>query len=162
MITADESVFPNNVVELLEISFQGIDPDLTVLKRPLRPSDPNQCIGVFPALWQPEEDSLEMGHSAPHEPTLAQYQIGIQAFVKDGDEIRGLAIHSILSKRVRGVLYRDQALRVALQSLYVSDGVSTESLRRWGVRTQRYMNNDIDGKFVYVSTLDYWIETEVQ
>lgn len=161
MIDGTEPVFPNNVVELLALGLQVIDSELTVLKRPLRPSDPNQCIGVFPALWQPKEDSLEIGHRFPNEPTLSEYQIGIQGFVKDGDEVRGLTTHSILSNRIRGVLYRNADLRVALQSLYVYDGVSTERLRRWGVRTQRYMNNDIDGKFVYVSTLDYWIETEV-
>lgn len=161
MIEASDAVFPSNVLLLLEAAFAGLDPDLTVLKRPLRPSDPNQSIGMWGALWSPEEDSYEIGHIAPHEPTLQTYQIGVQCLVKDGDEVRGLNIHSILSKRIRSVLYRNEPLRVALQSSYTTDGFSTERVRRWGVRNQRYMNNDIEGQFVYVSTLDFWFETEL-
>lgn len=161
MLTADLPVFPNNIVETVLPFFQGIDVDLTVLKRPLRPSDPNQSVGIFASRWEPEDDSMEIGHIFPGEPTLQRYQIGVQALVKDGDEVRGLAIHSVLSMRIRSVLYRNADLRVGLQALYVTDGFSTERARRWGVRNQRYMNNDIDGKFVYVSTLDFWLETEM-
>lgn len=160
MIDDTEPVFPNNVVELVAAKMQLIDSDFVVLKRPLRPSDPNQSIGIFGTLWMPDESSLEIGGIAPAEPTLSSYQLGVQCLVKDGDEERGLTIHSIMSKRVRSVLYRDEALRVSLGMLYVTDGLSTERAKRWGIRTQRYMNNDIEGKFVYLSTLDYWLETE--
>jgi hypothetical protein len=161
MIDPSELVFPGNVIELMAASFEIVDPDIMIFKRPLRPSDPNMSIGIWGSLWTPEEDSLEIGHSYPGEPTLSSYQIMIQALIKDGDEVRGLAIHSILSKRIRSVLYRNGALHVALQSLNVSDDLSTERARRWGVRTQRYMNNDIEGTFVYLSTLEYWVETEM-
>lgn len=160
MIEADEPVFPNNVVDLVATFLGTIDTDFMILKRPLRPTDPNQSIGLFGTLWMPDESSYEMGGVAPAEPTLSTYQLGVQCLVKDGDEERGLIVHSIMSKRVRSVLYRDQALRVSLGSLYVTDGLSTERTTRWGIRTQRYMNNDIEGKFVYLSTLDYWLETE--
>ena len=103
-----------------------------------------------------------MGHTAPQESTLSMYQVGIQSMVKDGDEQNGLNVSSILSKRIRSVLYRNQPLRLALSSLVVTeDDGATERTRRWGIRTQRYMNNDIEGTFVFVSTLDYWIETEM-
>jgi hypothetical protein len=160
MISEDDSIFPNNVVELCAIAFQVIDTDLQIFKRPLRPTDPVQAIGVFSSLWEPEEDSFEMGHQTPGEPTLSRYQIGAQGLVKDSDEVRGLATHSVLSKRMRGVLYGYQPLRVALAQLSVTLDGSTERLTRWGIRTQRYMNNDVEGSFVYLSTLDYWIETE--
>lgn len=160
MLNATEAVFPNNVVLLMAVAFESIDPDLTILKRPLRPTDPNQSIGIFGSLWDPDDQSLEIGHRFLGEPTLSRYQIGVQALVKDGDEERGLATHSVFSKRIRSVLYRNQALSVALAGLYVSDDSSREAVSRWGIRTQRYMNNDVEGKFVYLSTLDYWIETE--
>jgi hypothetical protein len=160
VLDVNEPVFPNNAVVLLSDALQGIDEDMTVLRRPLRPSDPDHSIGIFGSLWQPDEESYEMGHRNPSEPTLSSYQLGIQALIKDGDEERGLILHSLLSMRIRSVLYRNEALHVALGSLFVTDGTSVERTRRWGVRNQRYMNNDIEGKFVYLSTLEYWLETE--
>lgn len=156
-----EPVFPFNFVRCLAIVLPGIDPDVTVHKRPLRPTDPNYAIGVYGTLWSPNEESLEMGHKAPAEPTLNQYQVGVQTLIKDGDTERGLAVSSILANRVRTVLYRNEPLRLALGSLYVEDGDFRESMRRWGVRSQRYMSNDIEGTFVTISVLDLWIETEM-
>lgn len=165
-----DSVFPNNVVKCLKIVMPalGDDGELTVLARPLRPSDPNKSIGVYGTLWMPDERSYEMGHnnvlgqpSSPSEPTLATYQIGIQTLVKHSDTEAALAVGSVLNKRVRAVLYRNGPLQVALGSLYVEDSTSRESLKRWGVRSQRYFSNEIEGKFVFTSVLDFWIETEM-
>jgi hypothetical protein len=158
-----EPVFPNNFVKCLTIVLPGIDTDVIVLNRPLRPTDPSYAIGVYGTLWTPDDDSFEFGHSAPGEPTLSRYQVGIQTLVKDGDVERGLAISSILSTRVRTVLYRNEPLRLALGSLYVEDVALgyRESMRRWGIRNQRFMSNDIEGAFVTISVLDLWIETEM-
>jgi hypothetical protein len=171
-INPDEQVFPNNVVKCLGIVMPSLgDPnELFVIKRPLRPTDPNKSVGIYSTLWQPNEDSYEMGHNnllgqpvgaMPGEPTLSQYQIGIQTLVKHSDTEAALAISSILNKRIRAVLYRNDPLRLALGSLYVQDSTSRESMKRWGVRSQRYMSNEIEGKFVFVSVLDFWIETEM-
>ena len=162
MITADEPIFPNNVVALLKVALAGIDPDVSVFGRPLRPSDPAQSIGVFGQLWDPDEESIEMAGAFPGEPTLQRYQLSIQSLVKHGDEEVGQAIHSILSNRVRGVLYRNQALRVALGNLSAVDSGVIESMRRWGVSVQRYLSNEIDQEWVYLSTLEFWIETETR
>lgn len=160
-ITGDEPVFPGNVITCLGIVIPGIDDRINIFKRPLRPTDPNMSVGIYGTLWSPEDDSLEIGHAAPSEPTLNQYQIGIQTLVKDGDTERGLNISTILTNRVRAVLYRNNDLRVALASLYVQDAGFRESMRRWGVRSQRFMSNDIEGTFVTISVLDLWIETEM-
>lgn len=158
-----EPDFPNNVVHALSIVLPGIDPDLTVLKRPLRPTDPNYSLSIYGTLWTPDENSYEIGNKNAEvgEPTLSTYQIGIQTLIKDGDSSKGLAVSSILAKRVRMVLYRNQPLRIALGSLYVQGDNFRESLRRWGTRGQRYMSNDIEGTFVTISVLDLWIETEM-
>jgi hypothetical protein len=153
--------FPNNFVYCLAEVYPALDPDITVQKRPLRPSDPNYSVGVYGSLWQPDEESYEIGHLAPGEPTLSIYQVGVQSLIKDGDTQRGLAISSILAKRLRVVLYRNQPLRVALGSLYVEDDGFRESMRRWGVRSQRFMSNDIEGTFVTISVMDLWMETEM-
>jgi hypothetical protein len=161
MIDPATPAFPNNVVTALKTVLPGIDESLQAFSRPLRPSDPNMALGIYATMWAPEEDSYEMGHPFPHESTLQTYQIGIQTLVKDGDTQRGLAISTILTKRIRAVVYRNQPLRIALGSLYVQDDVSRESMRRWGIRNQRFMSNDIEGTFVTISVLDLWLETEM-
>lgn len=162
MIVEDQNVFPNNVVEIVTIRTKLLDTDLWVTKRPLRESDPNQSVGIFAAQWLPEENSYEMV-AAPvgrHEPTLQQYFITVQAFVKDMDEERGLATHSVLSKMIRSMLYRDDPLRVALGSLSVTTDNSIERTQRWGIRQQRYFSNELSGSWLYLSTLEFWLETE--
>lgn len=162
-----EPVFPNNVVEVLAVVLPGIDEEVTLQKRPLRPTDPNYSLGVYATIWQPNEDSYEIGHlggggdSGPNESTVSTYQIGIQILVKDSDTARALAVGSLLNRRIRSVLYRNAALRLALASLYTTEGSVTERLKRWGIRSQRFMSNDIEGKFVFISVLDMFIETEV-
>ena len=166
MIEIAEPVFPNNVVELVSIPLGAIDVDIQVFKRPLRNTDPQQSIGIFASAWNPEIDSIEMlggNNAAPQRPTLQTYTLGVQAFVKDGDEERGLAIHSYLANAVRAVLYSHPALKVALGALKVefTDG-RVEKLTRWGINTARYINNEIDGTNLYLATLEFWVETETR
>lgn len=162
MITADLSVFPNNIVELIHLRCSYIDSDLFITNRPLRDTDPVQAIGIFAAQWLPNEDSKEMsgGLPGPSEPTIQTYLVSVQSFVKDMDEERGLAVHSVLSKIIRSMLYRDEPLRVGLASLSVDMNGSTERTQRWGVRTQRYFSNEITGNWLYLSTLEFWLDTE--
>lgn len=161
MISATESVFPNNIVELLMMRMQNIDADLFVTSRPLRPSDPAQSIGVFGSIWTPDDESYEMRNVAASEPTLQRYILTAQGFIKHGDEELGLAIHSVLSQRMRAVLYRDEPLRLALAGLSVtySNGAK-ESLKRWGIGNQRYLTNEIDSRWLYLANLELWFETE--
>lgn len=166
MITADTPVFPNNAVDLIAERAAFLDPDsvdkITILRRPLRESDPVQSIGVFGSQWFPDEESLEMRSipSGVQEPTLQSYLIAIQAFVKDMDEERGLATHSVLSKMIRSMLYRDEELRLRLRALTVTMQGSTERMMRWGIRSQRFLSNELSGSWLYLSTLEFWIETE--
>lgn len=160
MIEASDSVFPNSIIRVIANQVQMIDSDLFVTRRPLRSSDPNQSVGVFPGQWVPDERSQEMGRINPGEPTMQQYVVGVQAFIKDGDEEKGLARHSTLSYAIRSMLYRDAAIRVGFQSLtYTSNGV-TERLRRWGIRSQRFLSNELSGSWLYLSTLEIWAETD--
>lgn len=159
MIDETVAVFPNNVVNLVADHAQLLDEELAIFKRPLRKSDPAQSIGVFGAQWVPDEDSFEMG-GGNHEPTLASYMISLQAFVADFDEERGLATSSVLSTLVRAMLSRDPDLRVALRALTVLIAGSTERTRKYSVRNQRFNSNEIDGRFLYLSTIEFWLETE--
>lgn len=162
MIISDTSVFPSNIVQLVKTRAKLLDNDLYVVGRPLRESDPVQSVGVFGIQWVPEESSYEM-LGAPvgrHEPTVQRYIITVQAFVKDTDEERGLDVHAILSKKLRAMLYRDDPLRVGLLALSVDMNGSTERTKRFGVRSQRYVSNEISGSWLYLSTLEFWLETE--
>lgn len=161
MISSTEPVFPNNAVLLIADRIDMLDPDLKVFKRALRTSDPVQSVAVLGVQVDPEEGSAEIIGRPNSGATVHQYIIGIQAFIKDMDEERGLATHSVLSKMIRSMLDRDTPLRVGLGSLAVNDPYGgTERAQRWGVRTQRFMSNELDGAFLHLSTLEFWLETE--
>lgn len=176
MIDASTPCFPNNIVDLIATRAKTyIDPDdtgpesLQVFKRPLHRTDPPTALGVAAAQWLGESESLEMrggadppllGSMGRNEPTLQTYYLTVEAYVKDQDEERGLAKHSVLSKLVRSMLYRDEPLRVGLSLLSVTTGSSTERAQRWGIRQQRFSSREITGAFLYLSTLEFWLETE--
>jgi hypothetical protein len=162
VITESTDVFPNNVVSLIKTRLALLDSDLQIFRRPLRTSDPLQCVGIFASQWLPDEESYEMDNQpiGSNEPTIQRYLISIQAYVKDGDEERGLAIHAILSKMIRAVLYADEPLRVGLSMLGTTVLGTTEHTKRWGIQTQRFYSNEISGSWLYLSTLDFWVETE--
>lgn len=165
MITPDEAVFPNNVVSSVALAMQGIDPDVRIFKRALRNTDPIQSIGVFAQSWAPDNESLEMqsmGFPAPQLPTVQEYVLGVQAFVKDSQEERGLAAHAALSQHVRRVLYTNANLQLVLSQLSSQGNGWTESLRRWGIRTSRFFSGEIESQLLYLSTLEFWIETETR
>lgn len=160
MIVADETMFPQNVVVILKTRYALIDSDLFVTARPLKPTDPNQSIGITAAQWVPEEESMEMRGMGRNEPSLNKYLITVQAFIKDMDEERGLNVHSVLSRIIRSILYNDVPLRNALQSLSAALDGTVEAPRRWGVRQQRFFSNEIDATWLYLSNLEFWLETE--
>lgn len=169
MISAEIPVFPNNVVEIVALGAQLIDDDpntgIEVFKRPLRPTDPTQCVGVYGSLWTPQDDSIEMkglpfASPGPEEPTIQRYTLAIQGMVKDAEEDRGLFTHSVLAKLLRSMLYRDADVRVALSTLSVTMDGSSERTSRWGLGQARYLNNEIQGSWIYLSTLEFWLETE--
>lgn len=162
MITPDASVFPNNIVELVSTRLSLLDSDVAVFKRPLRNTDPNQTVGIFASSWVPEEDSREMrGRDFYSQPTCSTYRVAVQAFVKDYDEINGLNTHSVLARTVRSMLYTDQPLRVALSTLSSTLGGSIERSQKWGISQQRFFSNELGGEWLYLSILEFWLETEI-
>ena len=162
MIVADPNSFPNPVIDLIAQHGQALDADLFVVRRPLRNTDPPQSFGVAAANWFPDNESIEMkGVVTGSEPTISQYLVTVQAFVKHMDEVEGLAIHSTLSRMVRSMLYRDNDLIVGLRQLSVTTSTYTERMQRWGIRSQRYFSNELNATWLYLSTLEFWFETEM-
>lgn len=165
--------FPANIVNLLAAGLQFIDPHtdpdkkdgVRIYKRPLMTTDASESIGVIATNWGPVISSMEM-RGGPFEPTLQRYTVAIQAMVKDAEEERAIAVHSLLSAKVRHMLYHDPALAVALPQLQVSfdtfAGVTVEKLMKWNITSQNFMNHEVKGRFVYLSTLEVVAETALQ
>lgn len=161
-IAADPNVFPNNIVQKLKARAQALDANLYVAGRPLRNSDPTQSIGITSSMWTPDLESLEM-MGLPvgnQQPTLSRYITNIQAFVKNMDEEVGISEHATLSNMLRTMLYSDSTLRVQLGSLVWTNGVKSERAQRWGILSQRFVSNEVRGEWLYLSNLEFWLETE--
>lgn len=148
--------FPENVVEELAISLDVLEGIDVVVKRPLKPTDPNGAAGVYAVSWNPE--GYQIGQ---YDPAVTQYLFAIQTFVKHGDDEGGVALHSRLAKRVRVMLYRDDELRVRLGTLYTDESGIIERTQKWGVRTQRYLSNELQGTFMYLAVTEMYLETEI-
>ncbi len=161
-----KDVFPSNVIQLIVARLKTKYPRTGVLARPLRHTDLTQSIGVYPTDWSPDTESYEfpqvsMDRPAGH-PTLQTYLINVQSFVKDMEAERGIRTHASMSKAMRSLLYHDAPLAVGLRSLRVEmDGVA-EVIQRRHILRQKYISNEIDGTFLYLSTLQYSIETETK
>jgi len=166
MLTADIVCFPNNVVNVLATRykqyFDDIDPsgDTIVIKRPVSSMDADQTISVVPVDWGPVGEP-EIGRKLnQYEPTVQGYTIMIQALINDADEDRAIARHSLFSTLVRRMLYRDQSLLTVLPQLKVTaDGV-TESLAKYGVRSQQFLVTNKDASFQYLSVIEFRLETQ--
>lgn len=151
------TAFPQNVVNVLADRLDFVLDDHTVLKRALRLNDPNLSLGIFVTEWQPQLDSSEIGQ---FEPTLNRYQFQIQNLVNDYEEQHGRDIFSVNAKIVKAILYRDQTLRVTLESLSEVVLETRETFMRHGVARQRYLSGQVATNFSFLATTDYWIETE--
>lgn len=157
-IVAADSVFPANAIALIVARIPAaVDADLEILRRPLKPTDPPQSVGVFPMTFVPNDPSIEIQSL---QPTLNRYNIVIQSLVKEYNEAAGITIDSILSARLRSMFYRDGPLHVGLTALSVSVNNSVERMQRRGITTQRFLSNEVRGVFAFTSWIEAWLETE--
>lgn len=157
--STDPLVFPDNAIALITARITtAVDADLGVFKRPLRPTDATQSVGVFPLNFAPFDDSIEIQSL---QPTINRYAIVIQSFAKDFVEEDGIVVHSILSARLRSMFYRDPALHAGLTALQVTMNNSLERMQRRGITVQRFLSNEGQGGlFQYTAWLETWLETE--
>jgi hypothetical protein len=58
------------------------------------------------------------------------------------------------------MLYHDRDLAVALGQLAESESTRIERYKRLGIRQQRFLNNELNGKFIFLSSTELWVETE--
>lgn len=163
MISENLDCFPNNIVNLLAVVAPSIDQDCSVVKRPMQISDADQTIAITAIDWAPEINTTEISGWSPGEPTVQIYKIVIQGLIEDMDEAAGLARNSAFAKLLRDMLYKNKVLRIALQKLEVKDqaGQVIERTLSWKVHSQKLANNEVNGSFMYLSTLELWFKTQV-
>lgn len=158
MIEAGDTEFPENVNALIQIRIpQFVDPDIQVFRRPLRPGDPTQSVGVYAQTKLSDQSSIEF---RSFEPTLRRYNCIMQGVIVHSDEQECYRIHSILAQRLWRMLFHDNPLRVGLTSLEVTSDNVRERFQRYGVVQQRYLSNEITGNFIATSWIEWWFETE--
>lgn len=164
MISENYDCFPNNVVNLLSIAMAQVDDDCVIVKRPIQSNDPDQTIAIVAFDWSPDLKSTEIAGVNPSEPTVQVYKLAIQGLIADMDEEAGLARHSAMAKLIRGILYNNQPVRLALSKLEVLDsqGRWLEKALTWSVTSQQYQNNDLGGTFLFLSTLELSFKTQVR
>ena len=151
--------FPDNVTEILVDVLGSIaDPKVMgAFDRPLLSTDPEVSIGVTAIDWQPRDFVI-----GQYDPAVASYLYVIQGFIKHSDTAEGIAAHNKLAKTIRTMLYRNQNLRVRLGELNVTSLGATERTQRMGIRQQRFLSNEApQGTFLYLSTTEFWLETEI-
>lgn len=165
MIEPGITEFPNNVLALLELRIPTFcdpdsDPDdrIKVFQRQLRPSDPRQCVGIFPLTKRADTSSYEQRTS--QEPTIKRYNLVLQTFVQDTDQEACISVHSILSNRLWRMWFHDLPLDTGLKMLSVTADNVTERFQQRGVEHQRYLSNEIQGTFSTTSWIECWVETE--
>lgn len=150
-----------NIVDVLRDRIDEkllVNSGTTALLRPLDPTDPAFSIGLFPFDWTPDDDSQEIGGGGV--PTLQKYFIKIQLMIKSSDKEEGRAIYANESKKLRVMLYHDRALGIALQSLREQSSEHVEHFKRARIQRQRFLNNELQGRFIFLSATDIWVETE--
>lgn len=156
---SDLNIYPMNVVDEVAVSLdQYLDDVVEVLKRPLRPMDPYRCVGIFPTTNEVVQNSLELGGD---EPTLQRYNYRVQYLCRHADEVVGRRQYAVDTKIVKTILYRDQALRVRLAALNDESLGFQERFKQFIIGTQRYLNNEINGQFMYLSVTEFTVVTEV-
>lgn len=151
--------FPLNIVDVLAARLEAVVEGLSTrpLKRPLRLSDPAVSLGVHAQDWHPE-GLQQIGQV---EPTLGQYIIRVQTMVKHTNEEEGRALYTSMSKYVRILLYRDPQIRTQITVLSEDLLGTRERVQKFGVRQQRFLNNEFNSAMVYLGTTEFFVETEI-
>lgn len=148
--------FPDNIVVEFKTALAALPGIHSVSARPLRVNDPNACAGVYAMDWMPGEYGI-----GQYDPFLCRYAVNIQLLVKHMQEEEARAQHSVLSKSIRVMVYRDAGLRIRLPQLSETSSGVTEKLSRWNVKAQRFLSNEVQGQFLFLSTTEVTVECEL-
>lgn len=128
-----------------------------VFKRSLDGTDPNVSIGITFSEWGPNEPSDIGGR----EPALADYSFSLQTLIKHSRREEGEHLGAVMAARLRRMLYRDDALRVSLHTISVSDEDTLERVLKVKVLRQECVDTSFKGGFAFMSQTDFLVTTEI-
>lgn len=170
LFTPSLAHFPYNVMFKLEEALQELAPhtDLAlkdgvrIYRRPLAGHDDGDSIGIVPVMWNPDEDSVEMGReTGATVATFQRYPFDIQTLVIDPDEIEGIKAHSYFAALVKQKLQFSELLNDELKGMSTNLNGSTETVTRWGVENQTYFSEGSGAYFSYMSNTSFYVDTEI-
>lgn len=151
------TTFPYTFVDpIVDALRRNMNSEVLVEPRPLNPFDTNS-VGVYPVTWAPVADSELIGQV---EPTLNNYLIQVANVLIHGDDIEGRRLHGADCRSIRAILYRDDALRVALGGLAEVLFGSVERVKKYNVTRQDFLASRLNVGFTYLCTTDMIIQTE--
>lgn len=163
--------FPYNVIEHVEVALQALAPHssdtardgVRIYRRPLNNGDDGDSIGIYPVLWDPIEDSVEMRGMAAAEPTRSSYPIQIESLVIDADEWAGIRAHSYFAALIRHRLHRSPYLQSTFtRDFAVSIGSTVERYQTHRVSGQTFMSSKSESMFSFLATTTLLVTTEIQ
>lgn len=156
------TVFPTNIIAVLEARAPEWLPDTHIQTTPLTDMNVGQAVSILPVGWDPDDPPQIGQRPNPEEASIQRYSIMIQALVTSYDNEDGINRHALLSRRVRNMLVRDPVLRETLSQLYCNEDGVMETFQRLRVNNQRFLVNEgeSDGT-LYMSVTDVHVITEV-
>ena len=156
------TIFPANVIAMIEARAVDLLDGVTVQTTPLSDLSVGEAVAILPVGWDPEEPPQIGQRPNYEEASIQRYTVMVQALVSSYDQQDGINRHSLLSRRVRNMLVRAQALREALSQLYCNEDGVMETFHRLRINNQRFLVNEgeSDGT-LYMSVTDVHVVTEV-
>jgi hypothetical protein len=136
---------------------ESLPPETRIYDRSLRATDSAMSVGLRLGNYIYDSQSAVIGQQ---EPALGSYSLTVQNMVKHTDEEIGRKVHYIQCALVRAVLYRSNSLRLRLLGADEELMGSTERVKRFGVKRQDFLSNQVSGSFMYLCATEMYVETE--
>jgi len=166
----DLPFFPYNVINELVTALQELAPHsdprlqdgLRIHRRSLNNGDSGDSIGIYPVLYDPIEESVEMRGRVAAEPTRVTYPIEIESLVVDADEWAGIRAHSLLAAMIRNEIHRSELLEARLPQLVTEVRGVVERYSGHRVSGQTFISSRPESMFSFMSVTTVIVTTEIQ
>lgn len=151
--------FPDLFLYTLRAQIEPVlqaDPDLpveSILFRPVRPNDPTRTLAFVEGATTPVESEIGM-----REPSLMEWGVVIQVFVKHSNEIDGRNIRRRLLQRVRKTLYLPSTVQALMTLTDDYERVSQFRLRSIDFSTTEA--RDANKQFFFLGQIELSFHTE--
>lgn len=166
----NEAHFPYNVILALGDALQEIAPHssptaqdgVRIRLRTMNDGDDSETICIYPLMWAPDNDSMEMRGRPVSEPTFQRYPIMVSSLITSMDEMEGILAHSQFAGMIKQALYRSETLEVALRTMRSNLNGTAERVIRWGVEGQVYQGDSSGAMFSFVANTTFFVDTQIE